>query len=102
MSEYEGKYEGSDDAVDRFFRQGRGEDEREYPKGKLNPNDEGTLAFGIAVDPRKKIMILNFNKPVSWIGLYLLDAKRLHAKLGEKVKELEDLEKSTEQQSPNT
>jgi hypothetical protein len=85
-------FEGSEDAVDRFFKQGRGEDEREYPKGKLNPNDEGALAFAIAVDENKKLMVINFNKPVTWMGLYLLDARRFHEAIGKKIKQLEELE----------
>ena len=85
-------FEGSEDAVDRFFKQGRGEDEREYPKGKLNPDDEGTLAFAIAVDENKKLMVINFNKPVTWLGLYLPDAKNLHEKMGQKIKQLEELQ----------
>lgn len=96
------EYEGSEDAVDRFLKQGRGEDKREYPKGKLNPNDEGALAFAIAVDKNKKLMVINFNKPVSWLGLYLPDARKLHEKMGEKIKELEDLQKQTEPPSSNS
>jgi hypothetical protein len=86
------EYEGDKDAVDRFLKQGRGKAQPEYPKGKLNRDDEGALSFAMAVDKKKKLMILNFNKPVTWLGLYLPDAKRLHEKLGEKVKELEELE----------
>lgn len=89
------EYEGSEDAIDRFFQQGRGEDKREYPKGKLNPDDKGALAFAIAVDKNKKLMIINFNKPVTWMGLYLPDAKRLHEKMGEKIKQLEELDEQT-------
>lgn len=95
------EYEGSEDAIDRFFKQQRGEAKPEYPKGKLNPSDEGALAFAIAVDPKKKLMIINFNKPVTWLGLYLPDAKNLHEKMGEKIKELENLEKQTERPSSN-
>lgn len=84
-------FEGSEDAVDRFFKQGKGEDEREYPKGKLNPDDEGALAFAIAVDENKKLMVINFNKPVTWMGLYLPDAKRFHEAIGKKIKQLEEL-----------
>lgn len=85
------EYEGSEETIDRFFKQGRGEDKREYPKGQLNPNDEGALAFAIAVDDKKKLMMINFNKPVTWMGLYLPDAKRLHEAIGKKIKQLEEL-----------
>jgi hypothetical protein len=83
--------EGTPDAVDRFFKQAIGTAQPEFPKGKLNPDDEGALAFAIAVDTTKKLMIVNFNKPVTWLGLYLPDAKKLHEAMGKKIKELEEL-----------
>lgn len=89
------EYEGDPDVVRRFFRQASGSAEPEYPKGKLNPEDEGALAFAIAVDENKKLMIINFNKPVTWLGLYLPDAKKLHEKMGEKIKQLEELDEKT-------
>lgn len=87
--------EGEPDAVDRFFKQGKGEAKPEYPKGKISPDDEGALAFAITVDKEKKMMVLAFNKPVTWLGLYLRDAKALYEKLGERVKELEKLEEGS-------
>lgn len=96
------EYEGSEDAIDRFFRQGRGEAKPEYPKGKLDADDEGALAFAIAVDEEKKLMMIKFNKPVTWMGLYLPDARRLRDAIGKKIKQLEDLDKPTEPPSPNS
>jgi len=39
-----------------------------FPQGKLNEDDEGELQIGVAKDAEGKI-IINFGKPVAWIGL---------------------------------
>jgi hypothetical protein len=38
-----------------------------YPHGKLNDNDEGEL--GMAISHENGNVVLNFNKPVAWIGM---------------------------------
>jgi hypothetical protein len=40
-----------------------------FPNGKLNERDEGELLMGVATDKDKHIVLLNFGKPISWIGL---------------------------------
>lgn len=40
-----------------------------FPKGKLNPDDEGELQFGIAYDPKTKLVHVNFGKPVVWFAM---------------------------------
>lgn len=39
----------------------------EYPRGKFNADDEGGLAIGVA--RQDKTVIVNFGKPVAWLGL---------------------------------
>lgn len=39
----------------------------EYPRGKLNNNDEGVLNIGLFT--RDKTLIINFGTEVTWIGL---------------------------------
>ena len=41
----------------------------EFPEGKLNQNDEGEIRFGVAADREHNKIILNFGKPVAWIGM---------------------------------
>ncbi len=38
-----------------------------FPRGKLNDEDEGALAIGVAV--RDRTVIINFFKPIVWIGM---------------------------------
>ena len=40
-----------------------------YPRGKIAPDDQGELAFAVAVDPAIKAVVVRFTKPVDWIGL---------------------------------
>lgn len=39
----------------------------EFPSGKLNNEDEGALTFAIGVKDGK--VIINFPKPVAWMGM---------------------------------
>lgn len=38
-----------------------------FPRGKLSDDDEGELAMGVAV--QDKTILVNFGKPVAWLGL---------------------------------
>lgn len=40
---------------------------RQYPNGRLCGDDDGALTYGIAIS--SKTVIINFFKPVKWIGL---------------------------------
>lgn len=57
-----------------------------FPNGKLNENDEGELVFGIAIDEGK--MVMNFGKPIKWIGFEKKQVEELITYLSEKVKEM--------------
>lgn len=39
----------------------------DHPEGKLNEDDEGGLQFAVGRD--KGCVILDFGKPVSWLGM---------------------------------
>jgi hypothetical protein len=39
----------------------------EFPRGKLNDEDEGELQIGVAV--RDRTVIVNFFKPIAWFGM---------------------------------
>ena len=39
----------------------------EYPEGRLNENDEGEIRFAITSGGGK--LVMNFGKPVAWIGM---------------------------------
>ena len=41
----------------------------EFPDGKINKHDEGELKIAIAADTKNGIVVLDFGKPTTWIGL---------------------------------
>lgn len=47
----------------------------QFPRGKLNPQDEGELRMGVSVD--QGTVILAFGKTVSWLGLTPAIAREL-------------------------
>ena len=58
-----------------------------FPKGKLNEDDEGELAFSVFV--KAENVIINFNTPVHWIAMLPAQAEELAFKLikyAEKIK----------------
>ena len=52
----------------RLLEQFEGKAKREYSAGRIAPDDDGDIAFGIAADPQHKRVIVRFGKPVEWIG----------------------------------
>ena len=40
-----------------------------FPKGQLNDDDEGAINVGVAFDPEKNVVMINFGSPVTWLGL---------------------------------
>jgi hypothetical protein len=59
--------------VNRFGATGK------FPQGKLDPNDEGELSFGIGNDG--KLVHVNFGKPVIWFALEPDDAIKIGTEL---------------------
>jgi hypothetical protein len=47
----------------------------EFPKGKIDPTDEGQLQFAISNDGEK--ILIHFGKPVAWMGLDPSDARSI-------------------------
>lgn len=56
-----------------------------YPRGKFNADDEGELAMKIGV--KDKTVIMDFGKPVVWIGLGPQDAANLAGLLVRRARE---------------
>jgi len=57
-----------------------------YPRGKFCEDDEGELAMRIGI--QDKTVILDFGKPVKWLGLAKQDAANLAKSLLEKANQL--------------
>lgn len=58
----------------------------DFPRGRLNADDEGDLQFGITT--KDKTIIVDFGKPVAWLGLDKATALQLGAILIERAREL--------------
>lgn len=61
-----------------------------FPAGKMHQSDEGELAFAIAHDDRKGVVIIKFGKPVDWLGLRKQDAIQLSQLLLEHANQLKE------------
>jgi len=77
-----------EDILSRFAGQGDGTARRAYPEGRLGAHDEGELAYAVGVDERHGVVLINFNKPVSWLGLGPDDAVTLAQCLLDKARAL--------------
>lgn len=60
----------------------------QFPQGKLNKDDEGELKIAVGVDLKKRVVIIQFGKKVSWIGLDPRTAKALADSILAKTAEL--------------
>lgn len=61
-----------------------------YPRGKLNEHDEGQTSMAIAADNKKGVVIVQFFKPIAWLGLPKQQALELSELLKSKANELID------------
>lgn len=82
------KYKGRPETIKRFFEQREGIAEPEYPDGQIDETDEGALAFAIGLDRKNKIILIDFNKSVTWLGLDIKSAVQMHQVLGDRIVEL--------------
>ena len=74
--------------IERFIQEAQGSAEPEYPDGKLNEDDEGTLTFAVFTDTENNAIIVQFSHPTTWIGLDHTATKYLIKTLTERLKEL--------------
>lgn len=55
--------------MQRFNDQVEQRAKRNYSEGRMNAEDDGDLAFAIAADPVKNVVIIDFGKPVTWMAM---------------------------------
>lgn len=60
---------------------------RRFPEGTLNDNDEGEIRVAIAADRAQQKVIIDFGKPVAWIGFTAEQATELGEMLIQKAME---------------
>lgn len=85
---------GTPDFINEFLkkeaqRENLGATKR-FPQGQLNSDDEGELRMGVARAGRK--VILNFGKPVEWIGFDAEQAESLAELLKQHAREARNSE----------
>lgn len=63
-----------------------------FPYGRLNPDDEGQLrmAVGVKQGPLGKVVVIDFGKPVTWLGLPVKEARELVGLILRHVKTIEE------------
>lgn len=59
-----------------------------FPKGKIDRLDEGEIRFGIAADHKNNVILINFGKPVTWLGLTADEAIEISNSLRDKGLEI--------------
>lgn len=64
-----------------------------FPQGQLSPSDEGEIQFGVAADPQKNKVVINFGKPTAWIGFDAEQAEQLAESLLSKARMLRDAQR---------
>ncbi len=79
---------GKEEIVKRFLDQLEKRAKREYTHGRISGQDEGTLALAVAADKANGVVIIDFGKPVEWIGLGEKECKGLIQMLIEKLREI--------------
>lgn len=60
-----------------------------FPLGKMHADDEGELRLGIASDPEKNLIFVNFGKPVQFLGLEPKNAREIAKALREHARKVE-------------
>lgn len=62
-----------------------------FPQGKYTRQDEGEIQFGVAADTQNRKVLINFGKPVAWMGLDADQADSLADLLKAKAAEIRRL-----------
>jgi len=61
---------------------------RYYSDGRINATDDGDLAFAVAADPAKNVVVIDFGKPVTWTALTPAQVNQLVSLLMQKLRDM--------------
>lgn len=75
-------------AKDRMLEEFLGKAPKRFPQGQLSANDEGEIAMAMTTDIVHKKVIIQFAKPIRWLGMGIAEATHLRDMLNEKIKAL--------------
>ena len=72
----------------RFLEQVEGNAKREWSAGRMGGDDEGDLSYAMTTDAKRGVIVINYGKPVVWVGLGIKEAEQLRDQLTERLLEL--------------
>jgi hypothetical protein len=72
-------------AMQRLVEEVMGRARVNHPEGRISQDDEGETAYMIAADKENGCVIIQFTKPMRWIGLPLKEATALRDALTAKI-----------------
>lgn len=75
-------------ALERYVEEIMGKARVNHPEGRIHDHDEGETAYMIAADKAQGVVIIQFTKPMRWIGLPKKEATHLRDALTAKIAEL--------------
>jgi hypothetical protein len=77
------------DPRDLLIQQLIGTAKQQFSKPAIGKDDEGDLAFGIAIDKEHRVIRLRFAKPVSWLAFEPENARAFCNAILDRVNQLE-------------
>lgn len=73
----------------RFEEQLARRAKRKWSAGRMGGDDDGDLAYAITTDRLRGVVVIDFGKPVEWIGLGVTEIRELIDGLSERLCELQ-------------
>ena len=61
----------------------------QFPRGRLNPNDDGEIRMAIFPDEKSRVIIVEFGIELSWIGMPPQQAREMGESLIKHANEME-------------
>lgn len=80
--------DGTDDFRDMFGHPSGLGATGQFPRGKLNKDDEGEIKVAIAAHHKRGVVVIDFGKPTAWIGFSPEQAVEIAEMLNAKAWEL--------------
>ena len=65
----------------------------QYPRGQLHDGDDGATLMAVGVDEANGIIIVDFGKPLIWVGLPPAEARAFAETLMQRADEIEAKQK---------
>ena len=63
------QFEHQSELLKRFREERDGRAQREFPRGRISGDDDGSLTFKIGADADKGVIAIEFSKPVVWVAM---------------------------------